>query len=70
MLRGLELDVTEKLIELSVGGDIEAFETLIQSHQKKVYNIALRMTKILMMPRSYHRMHLWALHLSKFHWRF
>lgn len=40
------MDVTEKkLIELSVGGDIEAFETLIQSHQKKVYNIALRMTK-------------------------
>ena len=40
------MDVTEKkLIELSVGGDIEAFETLIQSHQKKGYNIALRMTK-------------------------
>lgn len=40
------MDTTEKkLIELSVSGDIEAFETLIQSHQKKVYNIALRMTK-------------------------
>lgn len=40
------MDITEKkLIELSVGGDIEAFETLIQSHQKRVYNIALRMTK-------------------------
>jgi len=40
------LDATEKkLIELSVSGDIEAFETLIQSHQKRVYNIALRMTK-------------------------
>ena len=40
------MDATEKkLIELSVSGDIEAFETLIQSHQKKVYNIALRMTK-------------------------
>ncbi|HZK28140.1 MAG TPA: sigma-70 family RNA polymerase sigma factor [Thermoclostridium sp.] len=38
-------DTEKKLIELSVGGDIEAFETLIQSHQKKVYNIALRMTK-------------------------
>jgi RNA polymerase sigma-70 factor (ECF subfamily) len=39
------LDTAEKkLIELSVGGDVEAFETLIQSHQKKVYNIALRMT--------------------------
>jgi len=39
------LDATEKkLIELSVSGDIEAFETLIQSHQKRVYNIALRMT--------------------------
>lgn len=35
----------KKLVELSIGGDIEAFETLIQSHQKKVYNIALRMTK-------------------------
>jgi len=40
------LDATEKkLVELSISGDIEAFETLIQSHQKKVYNIALRMTK-------------------------
>jgi len=40
------LDATEKrLVELSVSGDVEAFETLIQSHQKKVYNIALRMTK-------------------------
>ncbi|HEY8422936.1 MAG TPA: sigma-70 family RNA polymerase sigma factor [Thermoclostridium sp.] len=40
------MDATEKkLIELSVSGDIEAFETLIQSHQKRVYNIALRMTK-------------------------
>lgn len=39
------MDATEKkLIELSVSGDIEAFETLIQSHQKRVYNIALRMT--------------------------
>jgi len=39
------LDAAEKrLIELSVGGDVEAFETLIQSHQKRVYNIALRMT--------------------------
>ncbi|AGC67960.1 RNA polymerase sigma-H factor AlgU [Thermoclostridium stercorarium subsp. stercorarium DSM 8532] len=39
------MDTAEKkLIELSVGGDVEAFETLIQSHQKKVYNIALRMT--------------------------
>lgn len=33
------------LVEKSAGGDINAFETLIQSHQKKVYNIALRMTK-------------------------
>ena len=40
------MDATEKkLVELSISGDIEAFETLIQSHQKKVYNIALRMTK-------------------------
>ncbi|MBP7177250.1 MAG: sigma-70 family RNA polymerase sigma factor [Thermoclostridium sp.] len=40
------MDTTEKnLVELSAGGDIEAFETLIQAHQKKVYNIALRMTK-------------------------
>ncbi|NLX77976.1 MAG: sigma-70 family RNA polymerase sigma factor [Clostridiaceae bacterium] len=40
------MDATEKrLVELSVSGDVEAFETLIQSHQKKVYNIALRMTK-------------------------
>jgi RNA polymerase sigma-70 factor (ECF subfamily) len=40
------LDATEKnLVELSAGGDVEAFETLIQAHQKKVYNIALRMTK-------------------------
>lgn len=40
------MDATEKnLVELSAGGDIEAFETLIQTHQKKVYNIALRMTK-------------------------
>lgn len=40
------MDATEKnLVELSAGGDIDAFETLIQSHQKKVYNIALRMTK-------------------------
>lgn len=39
------MDAAEKrLIELSVSGDVEAFETLIQSHQKKVYNIALRMT--------------------------
>ncbi|UZQ86506.1 sigma-70 family RNA polymerase sigma factor [Thermoclostridium stercorarium] len=39
------MDTAEKkLIELSAGGDVEAFETLIQSHQKKVYNIALRMT--------------------------
>jgi RNA polymerase sigma-70 factor (ECF subfamily) len=40
------LDEDEKnLVEKSAGGDIDAFETLIQSHQKKVYNIALRMTK-------------------------
>lgn len=40
------MDATEKnLVELSAGGDIEAFETLIQAHQKKVYNIALRMTR-------------------------
>jgi len=40
------LDATEKnLVDLSAGGDIEAFETLIREHQKKVYNIALRMTK-------------------------
>lgn len=40
------LDATEKnLVDLSAGGDVEAFEKLIQSHQKKVYNIALRMTK-------------------------
>ena len=40
------MDATEKnLVDLAAGGDIEAFETLIQSHQKKVYNIALRMTK-------------------------
>lgn len=40
------LDSTEKnLVDLSAGGNVEAFETLIQSHQKKVYNIALRMTK-------------------------
>lgn len=40
------MDATEKnLVELSAGGDVEAFETLIQTHQKKVYNIALRMTK-------------------------
>ena len=40
------MDEDEKnLVEKSAGGDIDAFETLIQSHQKKVYNIALRMTK-------------------------
>ncbi len=40
------MDATEKnLVDLSAKGNIEAFETLIQSHQKKVYNIALRMTK-------------------------
>lgn len=40
------MDDSEKLlIEKSAGGDVEAFETLIQSYQKKVYNIALRMTK-------------------------
>jgi len=40
------LDDNEKnLVEKSAKGDIDAFETLIQSHQKKVYNIALRMTK-------------------------
>ena len=40
------LDSTEKtLVELSSKGDVEAFETLIRSHQKKVYNIILRMTK-------------------------
>ncbi len=40
------MDSTEKnLVDLSAGGNVEAFETLIQSHQKKVYNIALRMTK-------------------------
>lgn len=40
------MDATEKnLVDLSAGGDVEAFEKLIQSHQKKVYNIALRMTK-------------------------
>jgi RNA polymerase sigma-70 factor (ECF subfamily) len=40
------LDENEKnLVEKSAEGDIDAFETLIQSHQKKVYNIALRMTK-------------------------
>jgi len=33
------------LVDKSIRGDIEAFETLIRSHQKKVYNIALRMTK-------------------------
>jgi len=40
------LDSAEKnLIELSAKGNVEAFETLIKTHQKKVYNIALRMTK-------------------------
>lgn len=40
------MDAIEKnLVELSAGGDIGAFETLIKIHQKKVYNIALRMTK-------------------------
>jgi len=40
------LDEREKiLVQKSAAGDINAFETLIQSHQKKVYNIALRMTK-------------------------
>jgi RNA polymerase sigma-70 factor (ECF subfamily) len=40
------MDEREKiLVEKSAAGDINAFETLIQSHQKKVYNIALRMTK-------------------------
>ena len=40
------MDTAEKnLVELSAGGDIDAFETLIKTHQKKVYNIALRMTK-------------------------
>lgn len=40
------MDATEKnLVDLSAEGDVEAFEKLIQSHQKKVYNIALRMTK-------------------------
>ena len=40
------MDENEKnLVEKSAEGDIDAFETLIQSHQKKVYNIALRMTK-------------------------
>ena len=40
------MDDNEKnLVEKSAKGDIDAFETLIQSHQKKVYNIALRMTK-------------------------
>jgi RNA polymerase sigma-70 factor (ECF subfamily) len=40
------LDSAEKnLIELSAKGNVEAFETLVQAHQKRVYNIALRMTK-------------------------
>jgi len=40
------LDSMEKaLVDKSIRGDVEAFETLIRSHQKKVYNIALRMTK-------------------------
>ncbi|MDD4297974.1 MAG: sigma-70 family RNA polymerase sigma factor [Ruminiclostridium sp.] len=40
------MDENEKnLVEKSAEGDIDAFETLIKSHQKKVYNIALRMTK-------------------------
>lgn len=40
------MDSAEKnLIELSAKGNVEAFETLVQAHQKRVYNIALRMTK-------------------------
>lgn len=40
------MDDNEKiLVEKSAGGDVQAFETLIKSHQNKVYNIALRMTK-------------------------
>jgi RNA polymerase sigma-70 factor (ECF subfamily) len=40
------LDSAErKLVELSAKGNVEAFETLVQAHQKRVYNIALRMTK-------------------------
>lgn len=40
------MDSMEKaLVDKSIRGDVEAFETLIRSHQKKVYNIALRMTK-------------------------
>jgi len=40
------LDSAEKkLVELSANGNVEAFETLVQAHQKRVYNIALRMAK-------------------------
>jgi len=40
------LDSSERaLVEMSANGDIEAFETLLKTHRKKVYNIALRMTK-------------------------
>ena len=43
--RGRGLILQKNLIELSAKGDVVAFETLIKAHQKKVYNIALRMTK-------------------------
>ncbi len=40
------MDSSERaLVEMSANGDIEAFETLLKTHRKKVYNIALRMTK-------------------------
>ena len=39
------VDSEKILVEKSARGDVDAFETLIGSHQKKVYNIALRMTK-------------------------
>lgn len=33
----------KKLLDLAKKGDVEAFESLVEAYQKKVYNIALRM---------------------------
>lgn len=38
-------DVEKMLIKRCIKGDIDAFEKLIESHQKRAYNIALRILK-------------------------